>query len=453
MTENNVQRILVVDDDPDLLTLVAMRLRGAGYQVETSDSGKAALGLLEACRPQLLITDVRMDEMDGMALFEAVRKRYPALPVIMLTAHGTIPDAVAATKKGVFSYLTKPFDSQELLALVAKAIELNPVAEADEQMSQEKDWSKGIIYRSNVMQEVLLQARHVAQNDVSVFINSQSGTGKELLAKAIHNASHRNQKAFVAVNCAAIPESLLESELFGHVKGAFTGANKDHQGLFQAANDGTLFLDEIGDMPLNFQVKLLRVLQEQEVRPVGATKSVPINVRLISATHKDLEQAVTDNEFREDLYYRLNVVELRLPSLAQRRDDIPLLVNHFLAHILARTQKKLTGFTDDAMSLLISAPWPGNVRQLQNVIEQTIALCQGPLISAELVQRALRMKSETRPSFSVARTEFERGYLAELLKATEGNVTQAAKIAGRNRTEFYKLLDKHHLNPEQFRQA
>ncbi|MCC2603763.1 sigma-54-dependent transcriptional regulator [Planctobacterium marinum] len=451
-TANNpMQPILVVDDDEDLLTLIAMRLRGAGYQVDSTLSSESALGMIEASRPQLLITDMRMDGMDGMALFKAVRAKYPALPVIILTAHGTIPDAINATKQGVFSYLTKPFNSQELLENVAQALRLNPTTDCDPQDAQQLPMDHEIIYRSNIMKEVLLLASQVAQTDVSVFINSQSGTGKELLAKAIHHASDRSNAPFIAVNCAAIPETLLESELFGHVKGSFTGANKDHLGLFQAADGGTLFLDEIGDMPLSFQVKLLRVLQEKEVRRVGDTQSVSIDVRVISATHKDLEQAVEDKEFREDLFYRLNVVELRLPSLAERRDDIPLLVNYFFQQILQRIQKPLTGYTDEAMALLIAAPWPGNVRQLQNVVEQTVALSQGPLISGELVQRALRMKSPDTPSLSSAKNDFERAYLAELLNATLGNVTQAAKIAGRNRTEFYKLLDKHHLKPEQFR--
>lgn len=452
MATDALQRILVVDDDEDLLSLITMRLRGAGYQVESTLSSEAALGMIEASRPHLLITDMRMDGMDGMALFKAVRAKFPALPVIILTAHGSIPDAINATKQGVFSYLTKPFNSQELLDNVAQALRLNPAAEVSEQNQDALPMHRDIIYRSNVMKEVLLQAVQVAQSDVSVLINSQSGTGKELLAKAIHQASDRKEGPFIAVNCAAIPETLLESELFGHVKGAFTGANKDHSGLFQAAQGGTLFLDEIGDMPLNFQVKLLRVLQEKEVRRVGDTQTVSIDVRVISATHKDLEQAVEEKTFREDLFYRLNVVELRLPALSERRDDIPLLVNHFFQQIIKRIQKPLTGYTDDAMALLIAAPWPGNVRQLQNVVEQTVALSQGPLISAELVQRALRMKSPETPSLSSAKNDFERAYLAEILNATLGNITLAAKIAGRNRTEFYKLLDKHHLKPEQFRQ-
>ncbi|MBN7819371.1 sigma 54-interacting transcriptional regulator [Bowmanella yangjiangensis] len=446
------KRVLVVDDDPSLLKLISMRLQGAGYKVEQADSGKQALGIMETFNPNLVISDLRMEGMDGMALFGAVRERYPGLPVIILTAHGTIPDAIEATKKGVFSYLTKPFDSQQLLTAAADAIRLHPMVSDESQQSDDANWRSAIISRSAKMEELLQQARQVADSDVSIFINSQSGTGKELLAKAIHLVSERAEAPFVAVNCAAIPESLFESELFGHTKGAFTGANREHVGLFQSANGGTLFLDEIGDMPLNFQVKLLRAIQEREVRPVGATQPISIDVRIISATHRDLEQAIQAGDFREDLYYRLNVVELQLPPLSERRDDIPLLVNHFLGQVLARSRKQVTGYSDEAMELLIAAPWPGNVRQLQNVVEQTVALCNGPLIPAELVQKALRDKPSTLPSFARARDEFERRYLADLLKATTGNVTQAARIAGRNRTEFYKLLDKHHLSPEAFRE-
>ncbi|WP_088332696.1 sigma 54-interacting transcriptional regulator [Lacimicrobium sp. SS2-24] len=452
VTEVNKKRVLVVDDDPSLLKLIGMRLTGAGYEILSADNGKQALGILESFKPHLLISDLRMKGMDGMALFTATRERNPGLPVIILTAHGTIPDAIEATKKGVFSYLTKPFDSQQLLATVEDAIRLHPVVEEDMQQPDAGNWRSAIISRSSKMEELLQQARQVADSDVSLFIHSQSGTGKELLAHAIHQVSERRDAPFVPVNCAAIPETLFESELFGHVKGAFTGANREHVGLFQSANGGTLFLDEIGDMPLNFQVKLLRALQEREVRPVGATRSVPVDVRIISATHRDLEQAISDGQFREDLYYRLNVVELRLPPLSERRDDIPLLVNHFLGQVLSRSKKKLTGFSDEAMEVLIAAPWPGNVRQLQNVVEQTVALCNGPLIPTELVQKALRDKPSSLPTFSRARDEFERRYLADLLKATQGNVTQAARIAGRNRTEFYKLLDKHHLTPDAFRE-
>jgi two-component system response regulator GlrR len=389
--------------------------------------------------------------MDGMALFEQIRLQHPNIPVVIMTAHGTIPDAINATKQGIFSFLTKPFESQELLDTVAQAIRLQPVDKLDK-ATDNNHWRKHIISRSSVMTALLNQAKQIANSDFSVLIHSDSGTGKELLAKAIHQASHRKNEAFTAINCAAIPEQLLESELFGHVKGAFTGAERNHQGLFQATQGGTLFLDEIGDMPLSFQVKLLRVIQEREVRPVGSTQSIAIDVRIISATHINLTKAIIAKTFREDLYYRLNVVELALPTLAQRREDIPLLVQYFLSQAVSRSKVAMKTMSQEAIELLISAPWPGNIRQLQNVVEQSIALSSDTIISENTVKNALRDDSTQFPSFQQAREHFERDYLAKLLKITAGNVSQAARIAKRNRTEFYKLLNRHHLVADSYRE-
>lgn len=442
-------KVLIVDDDPSLLRLLSIRLSAAGYELKSAENAKVALGLLQHFTPQVVISDLRMDGMDGMALFEQIRIQHPNIPVIIMTAHGTIPDAINATKQGVFSFLTKPFESQELLDTVEKAIHLQPGS--NEVSSEKERWRANIISRSMVMQALLEQAKQVASTDFSVLIHSQSGTGKELLAKAIHQASDRKDKIFTAINCAAIPEQLLESELFGHVKGAFTGAESNHQGLFQATDGGTLFLDEIGDMPLSFQVKLLRVLQEREVRPVGSTQAVKVDVRIISATHVNLTQAIKANTFREDLYYRLNVVELELPMLSERREDIPLLVQYFLMQAVTRSKSPIKSISQEAMELLISAPWPGNIRQLQNVIEQSVALSSEGVISETLVKKALRDDSTQFPSFQQARDHFERDYLAKLLKITAGNVSQAARIAQRNRTEFYKLLNRHHLVAGSFR--
>lgn len=444
------KKILIVDDDPNLLRLLGIRLSAAGYNVESAASAKIALGTLKSFQPHMIISDLRMEGMDGMALFEQVRQQYPHMPVVIMTAHGTIPDAINATKQGVFSYLTKPFESQELLETVQKAIQLQP--SYTQNVPKESTWRENIISRSAIMESLLQQTKQVAQSDFSLLIHSASGTGKELLAKAIHQASKRHDKPFTAINCAAIPEQLLESELFGHAKGAFTGAGKNHVGLFQATNGGTLFLDEIGDMPMSFQVKLLRALQEKEIRPVGSTQSVKIDVRIISATHKNLQQAIIDKTFREDLYYRLNVVELELPPLSERREDIPLLAQHFLCNVEMNSGSKVKGFSSEAMELLISAPWPGNIRQLQNVVEQSVALSTESLINVSLVQSALREKTSKLPSFQEARDQFERDYLANLLEITGGNVSQAARIAQRNRTEFYKLLNRHHLNAEGFRE-
>jgi len=444
-------RVLLVDDDHSLLRLLSIRLLAAGYDVTTAESGEEALVQLPLCRPHLIITDLQMGGMDGMTLFDQVHSRNPSLPVLLLTAHGTIPDAVEATNRGVFSYLTKPFNSKELLEHVARALKIageSPMAEAEDVGDS---WREEVVTRSPLMENMLTQARLVAESDTSVLIHGQSGTGKELFARAIHRASPRAAGPFVALNCSAIPESLFESELFGHAKGAFTGATRDHPGLFRAAQGGTLFLDEIGDMPLSFQVKLLRALQERSIRPVGSTTSVPVDVRIISATHQDLDKALQDNTFREDLYYRLNVVTLDLPSLAERREDIPLLAHHFLQKLPETQKRGITGFSPEAMEAMVSAPWPGNVRQLYNVVEQSVALSTTPLIPASLVQRALRIHLGTIPSFVEARSQFERDYLTQLMQITNGNVTQAARIAKRNRTEFYKLLNKHHLSPQQFK--
>jgi len=442
--------LLLVDDDPDLLKLISLRLTSAGYRVRTAESGEAALATMAVTRPALVITDLRMPGMDGLQLFETVHRQHPTMPVIILTAHGTIPDAVSATQRGVFGFLTKPFDSQDLLQKVAAAVALSGDSPSG---ASDDEWRSGIITRSPVMEDLLRQARLVADSDASVLITGESGTGKELLAQAIHRASRRRARPYVAVNCGAIPGELLESELFGHARGAFTGAVQPHKGLFQAADGGTLLLDEIGDMPLPLQVKLLRVLQEGEVRPVGSTQAIPVNVRVISATHRDLDAQRAAGLFREDLYYRLDVVSLRLPPLAERREDIPLLASHFLRRLAERYEKPVPSLAPDAMQLLVAAPWPGNVRQLLNLLEQAVALTTTGMIPASLVQSALREDAAALVPFEEARKTFERDYLVRLLKITGGNVTQAAQLAKRNRTEFYKLLQRHMLEPAMFKES
>ncbi|MBS0313790.1 MAG: sigma 54-interacting transcriptional regulator [Burkholderiales bacterium] len=442
--------ILLVDDDPDLLKLIGLRLSAAGYRVKTAESGEAALAQTAISQPAVVVTDLRMPGIDGMQLFEQIHLQHPTLPVIILTAHGTIPDAVAATERGVFGFLTKPFDPQELLKKVAQAV---AVAGQTRESSAGGDdaWRARIVTRSAKMEDLLRRARLVADSMASVLILGESGTGKELLAHAIHAASSRASKPFLAINCAAIPEQLLESELFGYARGAFTGASSAQQGLFQAADGGTLFLDEIGDMPLSLQAKLLRVLQEGMVRPVGATQSVAVDVRIVSATHRNLEQMRGDRSFREDLYYRLNVVALRLPSLAERREDIPLLVSHFLTKIATRYRKPVPTLAPDALAALVAAPWPGNVRQLENLLEQAVALSTTQVIPLSLIRHSLDDSAAPLVSFEAARRSFERDYLVRILKLTAGNAAQAAQMAGRNRTEFYKLLQRHNLEPGMFK--
>jgi two-component system response regulator GlrR len=443
---NETPKIILVDDDKDLLQLIAMRLTAAGYAVTAVESGEAALAALAVARPQLVVTDLRMQGMDGMALFDAIHREAPSLPVVILTAHGTIPEAVTATRRGVYSFLTKPFEPKVLLDTVAEAIRLSspPAGEM-------AGWRAELITRSSAMEDLLAQARRVAASDASVCVLGQSGTGKELLARAIHRASPRAEKPFVAVNCGAIPEGLLESELFGHKKGSFTGAVADRRGLFQAAQGGTLFLDEVGDMPLSLQVKLLRALEERKIRPVGSHESFDIDVRVVSATHRKLEERIASGEFREDLYYRLNVVKLYIPALAERREDIPLLANHFLTRLGERYRRGRLALSPEAMQILVSAPWPGNVRQLLNVIEQAVALATTEVIPESLVRQALDVADTALTPLDEARRAFERDYLVRILKITGGNVTKAARLAGRNRTEFYRLLERHSLEPGMFK--
>lgn len=445
MTQRKPARLLLVDDDPGLLKLLGMRLTSEGYTVTTAESGAEGLRLLGREKIDLVISDLRMDEMDGMALFAEIQKAQPGMPVIILTAHGSIPDAVAATQQGVFSFLTKPVDKDALYKAIDDALVHSVIAGDDM-------WRDTIVTRSPIMQRLLDQARMVAQSDVSVLIHGQSGTGKEILAQAIHNASPRSKKAFIAINCGALPEQLLESELFGHSRGAFTGAVSSREGLFQAAEGGTLFLDEIGDMPIPLQVKLLRVLQERKVRPLGSNRDLDIDVRILSATHRDLPKAMERGEFREDLFYRLNVVSLKIPALQERAEDVPLLANHLLRQSADRHKPFVRSFSTDAMKRLMAASWPGNVRQLVNVIEQCVALTSAPVISEALVQQALEGENTALPTFVEARNQFELNYLRKLLQMTKGNVTQAARVAGRNRTEFYKLLARHELDANDFKE-
>jgi len=438
-------KILLVDDDPGLLRLLSIRLRAESYVVEAVESAHKALAVLNRFRPDLVITDLRMDEMDGIGLLKELQTRSPGLRVLIITAHGTIPDAVAATQSGAFGFLTKPIDKDELMSTVQRAMKVSSSGSVDD------DWAAEIITRDQKFKEILAQAKMVAATDARVLINGESGTGKELLAKAIHRASPRSAKPFVAINCSAMAENLLESELFGHVKGAFTGATRNHEGLFQAANGGTLLLDEIGDMPMRLQVKLLRVLQEHQVRPVGSTDAQDVDVRVISATHRDLQEMMKEETFREDLFYRLNVVQITIPVLDERRGDIPLLVSHFLQQIAAETRQERKVYAPEAVELLVTAEWPGNIRQLYNIVRQNVALSRSPVISGELVQASLGDHGGKLASFSDARDEFTRNYLSQILQITMGNVSQAARLAKRNRTDFYKLLSRHDLNPDSFK--
>ena len=440
-------RILVVDDDPGLLRLLTIRLRAENYEVEAVENGAQALAAASRFRPDLVISDLRMDQLDGIGLLKELQARWPGLKVILLTAHGTIPDAVHATQMGAFGFLTKPVEKQELLSQVQKALRISGFVDS----AGAEDWRAAIITRNPTMEEKLAQAHMVAGTDARVLITGESGTGKELFAHAIHLASPRRNKPFLAINCSAMAEDLLDSELFGHVKGANANAIADHRGLFQAAEGGTLLLDEVGDLPMHLQVKLLRVLQENAIRPAGSSEALPVNVRVIAATHRDLQQLLAGGQFREDLYYRLNVVHIDLPPLSKRREDIPQLVAHFLQEIAKETGTRKI-YAPEAVELLATSDWPGNIRQLHNVVRQNCALAQTPIIPIELVQQSLGGTQTKLPSFDEARDEFTRSYLSQILQITGGNVSQAARLAKRNRTDFYKLLGRHQLVPDDFKE-
>ena len=434
--------ILLVDDDDKLLRVLAMRLETEGYGVVTATSGGEALARLDELSPEFVLTDLRMPGMDGLELLSRIQQRNAQLPVAILTAHGDVPDAVRATHAGAVDFLLKPVDRELLLACITRHLS---------QAAEEESWG-GIVTHSPPMRAVLDDARRVARTEAAVLIAGASGTGKELLARAIHGGSPRAGRPFVAINCAAVPADLLESELFGHRRGAFTGAHSDQPGLFRAAEGGTVFLDEIGDMPPELQVKLLRVLQEREVRPVGDTHTIAVDVRVLSATHRDLDAAIAAGTFREDLYYRLNVVGIGLPALEQRREDIPLLVAARLAQLVAAGAPRRV-FSAEAMELLVGAAWPGNIRQLFNVVEQCVALAPARSIGAAQLRRCIGEQPAVLPSLDEARTVFIRNYLRQLLELSGGNISRAARLAGRNRTDFYKLMSRHGLDPAQFKKG
>lgn len=441
-------RLLLVDDDTSLLKLMAIRLEAEGFEVLTVETAEAAIQALRNESMDLVITDLRLEETNGLDLFEQIRHFYPGLPVIIMSAQGTIPEAVAATQKGVFEFLTKPVDKNLLLTTINAALQQSGATQAE----IFEEWREPIVSRSPLMERILNQVRQIASSDVSVLITGASGSGKELLATAVHDADSARTGPLVAVNCGALPEQLLESELFGHVKGAFTGAISEHTGLFRAAEGGTLFLDEIGDIPHPLQVKLLRALQERRIRPIGSTQSIPVDVRIISATNRNLEQDMSEGVFREDLFYRLNVVNLHIPSLAERVEDIPLLANHFLRATGAVKQGNVSSFAPAAMEVMINAPWPGNVRQLENVVQRTSALSTTPVIPESLVREALTVEDQYLPSLSQARQQFEHDYLVKVMRLTSGSVAEAALLAQRNRTDFYKLLKRQNINPDKFKE-
>jgi two-component system response regulator GlrR len=445
--------VLVVDDDKNLLDIIHMRLEASDYDVTAVDHEKTAKEVIRRQTFDAAVIDLQLVDQDGISLMEELHQVQPDMQAIILTAHGSIENAVEAMQRGAYTYLTKPFDSRELILQLERAREnsrlTREVHRLKELLRERFDFAH-IIARSEAMRNVLDQVSRIADTESNVAIYGASGTGKELIAKAIHTASQRKNFPFLAINCAAIPESLLESELFGHAKGAFTGAVKNSRGLFTRADKGTVFLDEIGDMPLPIQAKVLRVLQERSFIPLGSEKPVAVDVRIIVATNKDLKEEVKKGNFREDLFYRIHVVPVVLPGLEDRKEDIAPLTEHFIRKYSEEMVKEVKSITPEAMQKLMLHDWPGNVRELENTIEYAMVMTGSDTITDDLIFQADGDQQGV-PSFTEAKADFEKQYLVNLLKATGGNVSKAAELAGKYRADLYNLLKKHNISPNDFK--
>ncbi|ENC3011245.1 sigma-54-dependent response regulator transcription factor ZraR [Escherichia albertii] len=441
MTHDNID-ILVVDDDISHCTILQALLRGWGYNVELANSGRQALAQVREQVFDLVLCDVRMAEMDGIATLKEIKALNPAIPVLIMTAYSSVETAVEALKTGALDYLIKPLDFDNLQATLEKALAHTHCVDAE--MPAVSASQFGMVGKSAAMQHLLSEIALVAPSEATVLIHGDSGTGKELVARAIHASSARREKPLVALNCAALNESLLESELFGHEKGAFTGADKRREGRFVEADGGTLFLDEIGDISPMMQVRLLRAIQEREVQRVGSNQTIPVDVRLIAATHRDLAEEVNAGRFRQDLYYRLNVVAIEVPSLRQRREDIPLLADHFLQRFAERNRKAVKGFTPQAMDLLIHYDWPGNIRELENAVERAVVLLTGEYVSERELPLAiastpipLAQSQDIQPL-----VEVEKEVILAALEKTGGNKTEAARQLGITRKTLLAKLSR-----------
>ena len=445
-----MQRLLVVEDDNSVRNTIQTFLELEGYTVDAVASTREALERLRDDAYPIVISDIYVDERTGLDVLETARKKNPNCAVILMTARGTIETVMKATQGGAFDYIAKPFELDRMLETIKRA-EASVGQHPEDKDSDIEDLPESeMIGSSPKMIEIYKTVSLVAPTNATVLLEGETGTGKELVARMVHTNSPRVNQPFVPVDCGSIAPSLLESELFGALKGAYTGADRDRMGVFEAANNGTVFLDEIGDLELGFQLNLLRFLQEKEIRPLGSPRGKKVDVRVVAATNRDLQKMVEQAKFREDLWYRLNVVRMILPPLVERRGDVPLLAHYFLKKYNER-YKQHARLTESALRVLEDYSWPGNVRQLHNVIEQVCALTTTPLISLALVQRALRVPTMEVLSYAQARERFERDYLVGLLKLTDGNAADAARLAERNRTEFYRLLQKHGLTPGQFR--
>jgi two-component system response regulator HydG len=426
----NGPRILVVEDDPEMLGLLQRHLESEGFSVHTAASVPGAVDALRREEYDVILTDLVMDGDGGMEVLAAAREHRPDTRVLLMTAFGTLESAIEAMRHGVYDYLTKPFKLGEVTLAVNRALEDRRLRRENERLRAEVEQEHGIgriLGTSSAIRALVEQVKTVADSDAPVLLLGESGTGKELAARALHWGSSRRAEPFVAVNCGAIPENLLEAELFGHEKGAFTGADRKRQGLFAAAHRGTLFLDEVAELPLLLQVKLLRAVQERAVRPVGSTSLVPVDVRLISASNSDLASLIQQGRFREDLYYRLAVVPIRLPALRERLDDLPLLADRFLERAARRLGKRLTGFAEDAVQWMMAHRWPGNVRELENVVERAAVLAKGPVVAREDLGTEFAL-AEGLPSLRPTLDSLEQQYIERILQETGGDKQAAARI-------------------------
>ena len=448
------EKILVVDDDRNILKVIRMRLVSGGYYVTPVTGAEAALKLAEKEPFDLALIDLKLNGQDGIQLMENIHHKNPHIPVIILTAHGTIKSAVHAMKKGAYSYLTKPFDGHELLQQINNCLEKNRLSKEVKRLRELVEQTYGfdkIIGNSDKIKRVLAQVAQAAATDSNVYIEGESGTGKELIAKSLHVASNRKDGPFIAVNCSAIPENLMESEMFGYEKGAFTGADRSKKGLFVQADFGTFFLDEISEMHSSMQVKMLRALEEKEFYPVGGRQTVKVDCRIIAASNKNLEQEIEKGNFREDLFYRIHVIPIKLPPLSERKEDIPILSRYFLQKISREMGKEIEEFSTDAMQKLISYPWPGNIRELENTIECAVAMTKRNIITEDLILQTQNISPEGLKSFKYAKEHFEKNYLIQLFELTRGNVSKAANLAGKYRADIYELIKKYNLKLTDFR--
>ena len=448
------EHILIVDDDKNMLEVLRFRLESEGYKVTSTNMAKDALTMAKDELFDLALVDLKIDRNDGIELMQKLHLLSPEMPVIILTAYGTIETAVDAMKHGAYSYLTKPFDRRELCLQIKNGLEKSSLSREIRRLRAlvgERYEFENIIGKSKKMQEVMEQISRAAEIDSNVCIYGESGTGKELIAKSLHLLSSRKEKLFVAINCAAIPEGLLEAELFGYEKGAFTGAVRNKKGFFAQADGGTIFLDEISEMSESMQAKLLRVLQEKEFHPLGAEKSIKVDVKIIAATNKNLEDEVKSSNFREDLFYRIHVIPVYIPPLRERKEDIPLLVDHFMKKFAGNMKKEIKGISTPALQKLLSYEWPGNVRELENSIEYAVAMTTGDIIGEDLILQAKAVEQGELKPLKEAKNEFERKYISNLISLTRGNVSKASRFAGKHRSDFYDLLKKHNLKTADFK--